>query len=254
MKYLIRLILRKCLGHKTALKQLSNSELKIYYPRGQHLNFLLKKTISYEPEIIDILLELKENRKISMIFDIGANIGQSMLNFHEIFGHDCRIVCLEPDENSYEFLKKNVVENNLDNVQIVQKAIGDKNGEVGLIQDNVTGGRISKTVQYPTSQCIRVKETTIEALIEYYGVPELIKIDTEGCERAVLNGVKNVRTRRDLTYIIEVRADTKKDIYKILGHLDCYCIETQKQITDEAMLPDFCNLLFSDQSFWSNAS
>ena len=63
-------------------KRIINSEKLLAYNLSQHLTFLFKKRISYEPEI---WMNIKPFvKKDSLIYDIGAYIGQYAIRFSEL--------------------------------------------------------------------------------------------------------------------------------------------------------------------------
>jgi FkbM family methyltransferase len=62
---------------------------------------------------------------------------------------------------------------------------------------------------------IKVQSTTIDAMIERYGMPDLIKIDVEGYEYNVLSGL----TQKANDICFEWHEEEKDNLYKILEHL-----------------------------------
>jgi hypothetical protein len=63
---------------------------------------------------------------------------------------------------------------------------------------------------------IKVQSTTIDAMIERYGVPDLLKIDVEGYELNVLKGL----TQKVNDICFEWHEEEKDNLYKILEHLE----------------------------------
>ena len=67
--------------------------------------------------------EVKEGNNV---IDIGANIGYFTLLFAKLVGPNGKVFAFEPDPTNFSILKKNIEENNYDNVILSQKAISDK--------------------------------------------------------------------------------------------------------------------------------
>lgn len=64
--------------------------------------------------------------RISVVFDVGANVGQSACKFKLAFP-GAKIYCFEPVKETFEILKRNV--NCWENVKCHQLAFGSREGE-----------------------------------------------------------------------------------------------------------------------------
>ena len=83
-----------------------------------------------------------ETRKAApLIIDGGANIGLSVLYFKRSFPH-CRILAFEPDPNSFRLLTKNCAAFDLDNVELIPKALWTQEGVVRFDSDGADAGRV----------------------------------------------------------------------------------------------------------------
>ena len=65
------------------------------------------------------------------IVDMGAHIGLATLYFAQMYP-EAKIVAYEPDHANFELLTKNISENNLLNVELIQAAVAPTSGELGL--------------------------------------------------------------------------------------------------------------------------
>lgn len=131
-----------------------------------------------------------------LCFDVGANVG----NRTEIFlGLGASVVAIEPQDFCIQQLQKRFRNNS--RVILVQKALGDKEGEGELFLSNVhptssmskewinsvkASGRFST---HKWQETVKVPVTTLEKIIEEYGKPVFCKIDVEGFEFRVLKGL-----------------------------------------------------------------
>ena len=66
------------------------------------------------------------------IIDVGSNIGFHTLQFAKLVGSKGKVFAFEPDYENFCLLKKNIKENNYQNIIAEKKAISDKTGEAKL--------------------------------------------------------------------------------------------------------------------------
>lgn len=138
-----------------------------------------------------------------LIFDIGANDGHKTEAFLKLAQ---TVVCCEPDGENARLLTDRF-RNKRSRVILVNKAVSDIEGTT--IMHLHRPGSAFNTLSPKWAQLLEndgekrwqekisfkdqkpVATTTLDALIEQYGVPQFIKIDTEGSEEAVLNGLSH---------------------------------------------------------------
>ncbi|OGK10580.1 hypothetical protein A2767_06705 [Candidatus Roizmanbacteria bacterium RIFCSPHIGHO2_01_FULL_35_10] len=141
---------------------------------------------SYESEQVSIFeKELKDG---DVFFDIGANVGFYSLLAAEIIGKDGKVFSFEPLPENFKYLKKHIEINNYKNIFPFETAISDKVGIAFL------GNIINRSQGYLIdSGGLKVETISIDEWVKEnkLPIPIIIKIDVEGAEMAVLNGVKN---------------------------------------------------------------
>ena len=126
------------------------------------------------------------------IFDVGANIGYYAIMESKLVGDTGRIIAVEPSHTNVELLQRNLSLNSLGNVTVLQGAISDKVGKAKFhlsYQSNLnTFHDVGSGSEHLSGASIDVETQTIENLAKNYGAPDLIRMDVEGHEVAVLNG------------------------------------------------------------------
>lgn len=124
-----------------------------------------------------------------VILDLGANIGLSVLYFKKFFPF-AKITAVEPLKQNFEILEQNIFANQLVDVQTLAVAVAPLAGPLVLHTDlanhwhstaSIIPGNWTKT-QTTTAQT--VEAVTLSSLIN--GPIDLLKIDIEGAEQAVL--------------------------------------------------------------------
>jgi len=151
-----------------------------------------------------ILKKLISNLDLGdIVYDVGANIGIYTVILAKAVGNNGKVVAFEPEKESFERLQENVKINNLNNVQIIRKALGDKNSDGKLYIGNTTGNfslvkMYEEGINYQKVEIIRGDEF-VKA--ENLPIPKLVKIDVEGYEYSALVGLRGTLIHPDCKII-----------------------------------------------------
>lgn len=136
------------------------------------------------------------------IIDAGAFTGDTSLPLSKRTTKN--VYAFEPFKDSFEILKKNIADNNIENIIPVNKSLGNINGErlLFLSGDNVQGITSDATLRSYDNE-IKVQETTIDTFVEENDLEVgFITIDVEGAEMDLLEGAINtIKTQKPLLYI-----------------------------------------------------
>jgi FkbM family methyltransferase len=129
-----------------------------------------------------------------LLFDIGANRGDATLAGLEL-GYS--VVALEPAPRIFSKLVNNFIYN--PNVIPLKLAVAEESGKRLEFYEAVEDGLSTLNKDWLTSdtmpyngkefRTIQVNTITLDALIEKYGKPDLVKIDVEGAEWSVFHGL-----------------------------------------------------------------
>ena len=145
-------------------------------------------------------LHLMTRYKINLIFDVGANIGQ-FANAMRKNGYTGRIVSFEPLSSAFARLKEKAKNDDL--WECVNIGLGNYEGKAII---NIAGNSQSSSIldilpahlQAAPESCYIGKEeimiTTVDSIINRYyhdGDKAFLKIDTQGYERYVLEGIQS---------------------------------------------------------------
>lgn len=162
-----------------------------------------------------------------LCFDIGANTGEKTAVFLDL---GAKVVAVEPQAECAETLRGKFGHN--PNCTIVEKALGAGEGEGIMYKNDLSVlstlstdwiSRMSESGRFQDAlwrQQISVPLTSLDRLLEQHGVPAFCKIDVEGYEYQVLQGL----TRPLPTLSIEFAEETI--------HLTLRCIERLQQLGD----------------------
>lgn len=143
-------------------------------------------------------------REGDLIFDVGANQGYKTHIFLEL---GAKVVAVEPDGISQEVLKQKFLKHRLKSkpLVIVGKAVSDRSSTITMWID--TPGSAMNTLSQKWAETLRaddrrfghrlnfehrrdVETISMEQLIATHGLPFFVKIDVEGHELSVLQGMQ----------------------------------------------------------------
>jgi FkbM family methyltransferase len=147
----------------------------------------------------------------SIVVDVGANIGYYTLQMAQ---RAKKVYAIEPNKICFEILKKNVKENNLKNVVLINKAAGDKKEKKYLMRDeeNLGNSKIqSNPTKSPFDKGDFVLTETLDNILINEQYISLIKIDTQGYEPEVIKGAKNIIKRNRPILFLEYTAGEYPD-------------------------------------------
>jgi FkbM family methyltransferase len=136
---------------------------------------------------------------IDLILDVGANIGQSALEYRHL-GYKKLIYSFEPIFESYRILESRAIEDN--NWETYNLALGSENGSKSInVSENTFSSSFYEilnehTSSEPKSAYIsteKVKVTTLDHFIKSNNIISkniYLKIDVQGFEKEVLSGLR----------------------------------------------------------------
>ena len=118
-------------------------------------------------------------------WDVGAHKGFMTLAAASMVGPDGRVVAVEPAAANLRFLRRHIAWNQERNVEVVPVALSDAEGQAAFAG---TGSSIAFRMGVGPET---VQVTTVERLVAERDLPrpQVLKIDVEGAEAAVLRGM-----------------------------------------------------------------
>jgi len=162
------------------------------------------------------------------VIDIGANVGVFTLAAAQLVGTAGRVIAFEPLPRNYRYLNANLALNAYENVVVEQMAVTNQDGMLEMhlfgtdnlsVSNLVTGSGGTDMVA-----CCR-----LDTYLRQHGIQQvdLVKIDVEGAEALVLEGMKGFMSQAGFpALVIEVHPDfletvdsSARSVMKKLGEL-----------------------------------
>ena len=139
-----------------------------------------------------------------IVVDVGASFGYYSFIASSLVGDTGRVYAFEPSEHAYEMFTRNIQKNHIRNITLYNSGLGNKNQYLELydsigLKENIhnihapsfiPAGRLYVYRQHLGKKSI----TTLDRFAEIHGIRhiDLIKIDVEGMEMQVLEGMKRL--------------------------------------------------------------
>ena len=128
------------------------------------------------------------DKEDTLCLDIGGNIGLTSIYFSRYFE---RVITLEPSQQHFDALNRNITANNITNVTPINKAIYIKNGKLpfGGPSDNYTMRSLHMATWQDGKQEEMVEAITLDKLFQDEKIEhiDLLKIDVEGSETEIVS-------------------------------------------------------------------
>jgi len=138
----------------------------------------------------------KEIKEGDVVLDIGSHIGYFTLIFAKLVSKTGKVFAFEPAPSSFLLLKKNIEINGYKNVVLVNKAVSNRNGKLRLFlnEKNKSDNRIYNSNNGWKS--IEIESIKLDDYFkDYKRKIDLIKIDVQGAEWRVVDGMRDLLRR-----------------------------------------------------------
>lgn len=172
---------------------------------------------------------------IQTIIDIGANTGQFAAHISRIFPQ-AKLFCFEPLAEPFDELRQ-WAKTQSGRVKVFNTALGAETGEAAMfrhVEHTASSSLLATTAVcnqlYPQTQAqdsVTIQLTTLDAALDGQTLlPEiLLKLDTQGYERQVIQGAENT-LQKTRAVIIEINLfklyDQQPSFIELVGMLDAF--------------------------------
>lgn len=198
------------MGIRRAIKRI----ISAYVSREYGLS--LEKFVDKDkiPQGVDLKLDIERllpGYKVDIVFDVGANTGQSARQYHTDFP-GAKILCFEPGQDAFTHLSSNI--SSMENVKAYNKAFSNESRS-GLFETHEQSVRshIVKEDNFSGEDSIsKVEIITLDDFCHKEAINEIsfIKIDTEGHELQVLEGGRGLLKQMSID-LVEVEVGMNKN-------------------------------------------
>ncbi len=170
-------------------------------------------------------------------YDIGANIGFFTIIGSRLVTSAGQVVAFEAVPENAQVIQRNCALNGFENVQVVAQAVSSESGSGTLVLSSHDGGAALQGSAEQAGETITVELTSIDDFVASHPqlAPSLVKIDVEGAELLVLQGMAKVLTEIRPIIIFELDDGTMAGLNQKLVACQQYLEAVNYSITE---LPD----------------
>ena len=178
-------------------------------PSNLNENYYLehfKQNLYYEPEVVHVMARVVKPGDYCI--DVGAHIGFFTLLLSRLVGETGHVLAFEPGTNNLPKLKHNIAINKISNVELIEFAAWNEFAQVlfYINADSSGGNALWDPGEYPGNDLSArvVQSYAVKALcVDEFAFPsKLIKIDVEGAEQCVLEGLRFALSNATPSFII----------------------------------------------------
>lgn len=154
-------------------------------------DILLNREYEYLPEF-----ELCNFKGV--IIDAGAHVGLFSL-VASVFAE--KVVAIEPSQTIHQLLSMNILNNNVSNVIPIDKALFPYKSRLKLFHGNTS---VTSSLIGGSNDFEYVETITLREIVDSQGPIDLFKMDIEGAEFEVFNGVDLKTLKQIRTFVCEI--------------------------------------------------
>jgi FkbM family methyltransferase len=142
--------------------------------------------ITTEKNVIEATLSELANGDVFL--DVGSHYGIYSVLASKLVGTTGRVIAIEPHPGTLAILRENIASNHCENVDVLNVALSDTAGLLALAY-NQHGSHVQRASD-PISSVHQLDAVAGDEVLANFSIPNVVKIDVEGHEFAVLRGLR----------------------------------------------------------------
>jgi len=175
-------------------------------------------------------------RPDDVFYDIGANTGFFSLIAARFVGTAGSVYSFEPVAENAATVRRNSHLNHIPNLKVFEVAVGRHSGNAELLLTEWDGGSTLSTSAVKTLEPVSKRTVRVVSLDDFIRAenlrqPNFVKIDVEGVEMEVLQGMSKTITERKPVLLYEVDDGNKESFDRRWKELDDYVAAFEYRVT-----------------------
>lgn len=144
--------------------------------------------------------------------DVGANKGDFTLLAARLTENSGTVISIEPEPENHSILQRSLELNDYSNVRVLQVALSDRDGTADL-RIGSTSGSHTLSPEFNGLRTVTVPTRTLDRVVaeQRLGAVDMIKIDVQGLELAVLRGAaETLRANPRMILLLDLPKQSEK--------------------------------------------
>lgn len=160
--------------------------------------------------------------------DVGANIGLMSMTAKKVVGNTGQVWAFEANPRTFEIMEKNFGLNEMNSIHSFECGLGNTRETLTLYDNwSINRGAASTVVQGENAEAIEIKILPFDAVVMSQGIHiDMMKIDVEGMELAVLSGAEETIRKDKPILIVEFSEErengSRKALYEKIDSFGIY--------------------------------
>jgi len=182
--------------------------------------------------------------------DVGGNYGYAAVAVANFIGESGRLYCFEPIPEYFDILESNIAANKLENTEAFQYAVGRRAGHVHLHKN----GGSTRVIAKKEPGSVNADMISLDKFCRSRNIDklDLLNMDCEGSELAVLQGAKGILADNKVRMFLEIHhgflADRRQSVQDIVAFLKGLAYNVSSVSLDDLSLSeeyDGCEYLYA---------
>jgi FkbM family methyltransferase len=168
----------------------------IHYPALSIIGQAIASGTSWQGSLGPVVSALFDEAPAPTIVEVGSNIGASLIEIKHA-RPDAKVVCFEPSARFADVLERNVADNGISDVVIERLLVGTDDRVHELFVNTSTAS--VATADYGGHDRIgreAIRMVTLDSYFDESAAVDLLKIDTDGFDQAVVAGARRLAQSR----------------------------------------------------------
>lgn len=224
---LLRLMSSRWLG-LTGRRLLRSRAWTIESGVGAGLRFSFPQNLDYIAGTSEVPVQkamAQHLRPGHVFYDIGANMGFFSLIASRLVGASGKVCAFEPVSENAAAVRKNIQLNQMDCARLFEVAVGQTSGNAELLLTEWDGGSTLSSSVVSPSEPVSRRTVRVVALDDFISAeklprPDFVKIDVEGVEPEVIQGMIRTISEARPILLYEVDDGDKDSLMRRWGELD----------------------------------
>lgn len=161
---------------------------------------------TYEPTVQELFA--RTIRHGMVVYDVGANVGFFSVLAARLCGGDGAVYAFEPDLDNARLARANLAANDFGQALVIARAVGPTTGISALQLARYSGGHALAGADAPPDKVheVPVEVVRLDDFAAQPGVrpPDFVKIDVEGLELPVLDGMEGLLRQHRPVLLVEL--------------------------------------------------